>query len=70
MKITCEIERLGQAVNVKTIIDGKEYVLNLVDFDLTSIDKDFLYCGFYAVKGVMIKVTNYEFIMLGDAIQA
>ena len=70
MKITCEIERLGQAVNIKTIIDGKEYVLNLVDFDLTSIDKDFLYCGFYAVKGVMIKVTNYEFIMLGDAIQA
>ena len=70
IKLHCEIERLGQTVNIKTVVDGKEYNENFVDFDLTSIDKDFLYCGFFAVRGVLIKVTNYEFEMLGDAIQA
>ena len=68
--LECEIERLGQTVNIKTIVNGKEYKNSFFDFDLISVDKDFIYCGFFAVKGVIIRVYDYDFKMLGDAISA
>ena len=68
--LECEIERLGQTVNIKTIVNGKEYKNSFFDFDLTAVDKDFMYCGFFAVKGVIIRVYDYDFKMLGDAISA
>ena len=64
------IERLGQLISTKVIYKGVEYSRNYFDFDLVSVDRDYMYAGMFATKGVVVEYTGLEFEITGDAKEA
>jgi hypothetical protein len=65
-----EIIRLGQSITTKVIYNGKEYSKTYLDFDLTSIDRDYMYICLYSTCGTVVEYNDIEYIYTGKAIEA
>ena len=65
-----EINRLGQSITVKVIYKDKEYIQNYMDFDLVSVDKDYMYICLYSTCGTIVEYSDVEFIYMGKALEA
>ena len=65
-----EIIRLGQSITTKVIYKEKEYIKTYLDFDLTSIDRDYMYICLYSTCGTVVEYSEIEYIYTGKAIEA
>jgi hypothetical protein len=67
---TLEIVRLGQSITTKVIYKEKEYKKNYMDFDLTAVDRDYMYICLYSTCGTVVEFSDIEFNITGKAIEA
>ena len=65
-----EIIRLGQSITTKVIYKGNQYSKTYLDFDLTSVDRDFMYICLYSTCGTVVEYSDIEYIYTGKAIEA
>ena len=64
------ITRLGQSITTTVIYKGKEYSKTYLDFDLTSIDREYMYICLYSTCGTVVEYSDIEYIYTGKAIEA
>ena len=64
------ITRLGQSITTKVVYKGVEYSKTYLDFDLTSIDRDYMYICLYSTCGTVVEYSDIEYIYTGKAIEA
>ena len=71
-KINCHlyIKRLGQVITCKVIYDNKEYIKEFIDFDLYSVDPNYLYICMFSSNGTVCEYKNIKFNIIGNAIMA
>ena len=65
-----EIIRLGQSITTRVVYKGKEYTKNYMDFDLTLVDRDYMYICLYSTCGTVVEFSNIKFEITGKAIEA
>lgn len=65
-----EVVRLGQSINTKVTYKNNVYMKNYMDFDLSAIDKDYMYACLYSTCGTVVEFTDIEFEITGKAIEA
>ena len=65
-----KIERIGQVVTCSVTYKDQTYTNTYTDFDFTAIDNDYMYIGMYATRGTLVKFTNVNLTITGDAQEA
>ncbi|MGM9857894.1 MAG: GDSL-type esterase/lipase family protein [Bacilli bacterium] len=67
---TLKIERIGQVVICSVTYNDETYSNTYTDFDFTAIDNDYMYIGMYATRGTLVKFTNVNLTITGEAQEA
>ena len=65
-----KIERIGQVVLCSVTYKDQTYTNTYTDFDFTAIDNEYIYIGMYATRGTIVKFTNVNLTITGDAQEA
>lgn len=60
------IERTGQEMKATVVVNGKTYTQQLTDFDMFSVDNDYMYVGMFIARDLTVEFTNVSYVVTGD----
>ncbi len=69
-ELDLKIVRLGQVIEAYCNYKGKEYKRVFTDFDITSVDLNYLFVGMFANNGTVVEFTDVNLKIDGKAIEA
>ncbi|MDE7385426.1 MAG: hypothetical protein K2M84_06680, partial [Anaeroplasmataceae bacterium] len=61
------IIRLGQSITTTIVYKGKTYTKTYYDFDLFSVDTNYMYIGMYATRGTVVEFSNVSLVITGTS---
>ncbi|MDE6408441.1 MAG: hypothetical protein K2K48_04700 [Anaeroplasmataceae bacterium] len=62
-----KIVRLGQSITTTIIYKGVTYTETYYDFDLFSVDTNYMYIGMYATRGTVVEFSNVDLVITGTS---
>ena len=66
-ELDLSLERIGQRITINVNYLGNEYQKHFYDFDITKIDKDYIYVGLFSTRGTIIEYSDIKFEITGKS---
>ncbi len=69
-ELDLKIKRLGQVIEAYCKYNDKEYKKVFTDFDITSVDLNYLFVGMFSTNGTVVRYSDLYFNIDGKTIEA